>query len=114
MDDACACGTIETAPKTGFDHIDTRSVVAALQARQLPRWLVRGVARGALSSQEQNAHIGAEWVPEFDFCKGVKTGGVDTPALLNELLQHHISSLAEQWQCIAQATSLVVMGTTTR
>ena len=31
------------------------------------------------------------------FSKGGKTGGVDSLTLLNELMQHHLSQLAEQW-----------------
>ena len=39
----------------------------------------------------------ADWTPEFVISKGGKTGGADTPALLNGLMQHHFSKLAEQW-----------------
>ena len=91
-----------------FDHVSTCRVLAALQARQLPRWLVKGLAR-ELCLLEARARISdAEWGPEFDFYKGGKTGGVDTPALLNELLQHHLSSLAEQW--LAHRTGYVIGG----
>ena len=37
-----------------------------------------------------------------------ETGGVDTPALLNELLQHHLSSLAERWH--TQRTGYIIGG----
>ena len=52
-----------------FDHMDTCRVVAALQAIQLPRWLVTGVARELchLKAIARKAHV--EWTPEFGYAK---------------------------------------------
>ena len=91
-----------------FDHMDARGVVAAVQARQSPRWLVRGVARDLYLLNSTTRTPDAEWALEFDCCKGRKTGGVATPALLNDLLQHHLSSIAEQWH--AHRTGYVIGG----
>ena len=71
-----------------FDHMDNRQVI---------RWLVRGFARELCHLKARARIADADWTPEFDFSKGGKTGGIDTPALLNELMQHHLSQLAEQW-----------------
>ena len=80
-----------------FDHMDVRRVIAALQARHFPRWLVRDVARDLCFLRARARIADADWTPELKFRIGRETGEVDTPALLNELLQHHLSSLAEPW-----------------
>ena len=106
----CRCNVVRVSMDIHqcFDHMDTRRFSAALQARHLRRWLVRGVARELCLLKATARTSDAGWTPEFDFCKGEKTSGVATPALLNELLQHHLSSLAAQWH--AHRTGYVIGG----
>ena len=65
------------------------------------------ICERALPPQGKGTHCGCGLDTRyFDFSKGGKTGGVDTPALLNELMQHHLSELAEQ--CHGEKTGYVI------
>ena len=90
------------------DHMDIRRAVTALQSRHLPMWLVSGFERELCHLKAKARIADADWTPDFEFSKGRKTGGVDTLALLDELMQHHLSTLAEQWHM--QRTGYIIGG----